>query len=329
MALVNLRAKTAEGNFPDFDTYIGRTCGAFEATKWSPPFSVFGKTQEEILDGFEKHFWTHPELYNNVRKELKDKVLACWCGKLCHGSLLLLYASIESEEEWESIVKAQTAKFSSVLKEEQAARKAAMEKFRKSFAVTEEVPRSFYEKQVAMLSDADVLIKTKCVQPPTPSITTIPESPTLVLPSPPLSPPLSPSLLASSNTPEGKIKKVAVVAPMVAASPVCEPRDGQEKEEEECPPAPESQRFKRRVSKENAEKFEGLKKSLPFTRSKKAAKGVVYVPDSEEENDDDEEEEAQELPLSQPRFWKRAHVLDIDEDTVDAAPPQTKKLRKL
>ena len=88
MSVINLRNRDAEGNRPDYDVYIGRTCGVFQGTKWSNPWSQVYYPVEECLENFEQMFWNTPELFESIA-ELKGKVLACWCApNPCHGDFL-------------------------------------------------------------------------------------------------------------------------------------------------------------------------------------------------------------------------------------------------
>jgi hypothetical protein len=80
-----------------FDVYIGRP------SKWGNPYShldstvLAGKhakfkveTQEEAIQKFEEWIQTQPELLEAAKKELRGKILGCWCSpKSCHGDVLL------------------------------------------------------------------------------------------------------------------------------------------------------------------------------------------------------------------------------------------------
>ena len=68
-----------------YDVYIGRP------SIWGNPF-VIGRdgTRQEVIDKFRQRLETTPELKCMVKKELKGKVLGCWCKpKLCHGDVLV------------------------------------------------------------------------------------------------------------------------------------------------------------------------------------------------------------------------------------------------
>lgn len=68
-----------------YDVYIGRP------SIWGNPFKV-GKdgTREEVIAKYWKWLYdTHPTLVGRIRKELRGKVLGCWCApKACHGDVL-------------------------------------------------------------------------------------------------------------------------------------------------------------------------------------------------------------------------------------------------
>ena len=79
-----------------FDVYIGRP------SRWGNPFShlpdsaAYFKvaTREEAIREFEYWIYTQPLLIAAIERELKDKVLACWCKPLaCHGDILAQIAN--------------------------------------------------------------------------------------------------------------------------------------------------------------------------------------------------------------------------------------------
>ena len=85
-----------------FDVYIGRP------GKWGNPFVIRAKgdetvtmlddgrgnviivdSREDAIRGYEVYLSEHPELVRAAKKELKGKVLGCWCKpKACHGDVL-------------------------------------------------------------------------------------------------------------------------------------------------------------------------------------------------------------------------------------------------
>jgi hypothetical protein len=81
-----------------YDTYIGR------GSKWGNPFShqkntmalYEADTREEAIQFYETWLREQPELMTAIKKELKGKVLACFCKPLaCHGDILLKIANEE------------------------------------------------------------------------------------------------------------------------------------------------------------------------------------------------------------------------------------------
>lgn len=74
-----------------FDVYIGRP------GPWGNPFSekagtqaeVKVETREEAIACFREWIAQQPELVARVKRDLKGKVLGCWCHpKACHGDVL-------------------------------------------------------------------------------------------------------------------------------------------------------------------------------------------------------------------------------------------------
>ena len=67
-----------------YDVYIGRP------GPWGNPF-VVGEhgTRDEVVEKYAEWLLGQPELVAKAQKELKGKVLGCWCApKLCHGNIL-------------------------------------------------------------------------------------------------------------------------------------------------------------------------------------------------------------------------------------------------
>jgi hypothetical protein len=84
-----------------YDIYVGRGKGS----KWGNPFShqkgtaalYEADTREEAIQFYEVWLREQPELMAAAKKELRGKVLGCFCAPLpCHGSVLL---KIANEEE--------------------------------------------------------------------------------------------------------------------------------------------------------------------------------------------------------------------------------------
>lgn len=69
----------------EYDVYIGRP------SKWGNPFSI-GKdgNREEVIVKYQNWLMDHPDLIEEARKELKGKILGCWCRPAdCHGDILV------------------------------------------------------------------------------------------------------------------------------------------------------------------------------------------------------------------------------------------------
>lgn len=81
-----------------FDVYIGRP------SKWGNPFShkpnsaaeVKVDTREEAIECFRNYIMVTPSLLEDAKRELKGKILACWCSpQSCHGEVLAEIANKE------------------------------------------------------------------------------------------------------------------------------------------------------------------------------------------------------------------------------------------
>jgi hypothetical protein len=75
-----------------FDVYIGRP------SKWGNRFEIDRDgNREEVIEKYREWIHTRPALMKQAKKELKGKVLGCWCKpKACHGDVL---AEIADEGE--------------------------------------------------------------------------------------------------------------------------------------------------------------------------------------------------------------------------------------
>ena len=79
--VVNLRNES-------YDVYIGRP------SKWGNPFSI-GKDgyRPDVIEKYRQYILSKPELLKDI-KELKGKVLGCYCKPLaCHGDILVELAN--------------------------------------------------------------------------------------------------------------------------------------------------------------------------------------------------------------------------------------------
>jgi hypothetical protein len=71
--------------------FIGRP------SKFGNPFVINSDgTREEVVQKFKDYLMSKPSLLEAARKELKGKVLVCYCApKMCHGDVLLEIANAE------------------------------------------------------------------------------------------------------------------------------------------------------------------------------------------------------------------------------------------
>lgn len=76
-----------------YDVYIGRP------SFWGNQFTI-GKdgTREEVVQKYKEHLervlFLNPEVKEKLVRELKGKVLGCWCAPLsCHGDILMELAN--------------------------------------------------------------------------------------------------------------------------------------------------------------------------------------------------------------------------------------------
>lgn len=76
-----------------FDVYVGRP-GA-----WGNWFQI-GRdgTREEVVAKFERWIRSKPEMVAKAKRELKGKVLGCWCSPIspCHAEVLVKIANERS-----------------------------------------------------------------------------------------------------------------------------------------------------------------------------------------------------------------------------------------
>lgn len=87
-----------------FDVYIGRDNPmlGLRDVGFSNPFShkanssaeIRVATRQEAIERYETWVLTQPELLERIRRELKGKILGCWCSPLaCHGEVLARIAN--------------------------------------------------------------------------------------------------------------------------------------------------------------------------------------------------------------------------------------------
>jgi Domain of unknown function (DUF4326) len=79
-----------------FDVYIGRP------SLWGNPFShlprsaaeILVPTREEAIRRYEGWILGQPDLVLRAKRELRGKVLGCWCAPMpCHGDVLARIAN--------------------------------------------------------------------------------------------------------------------------------------------------------------------------------------------------------------------------------------------
>ncbi len=82
-----------------YDVYIGRPSifGNPFTHKQCTQAEIVVSSREEAVSKFEEWLLSKPDLVAKAKKELKGKVLGCWCSPLsCHGDVL---ARIANKEE--------------------------------------------------------------------------------------------------------------------------------------------------------------------------------------------------------------------------------------
>ena len=88
----NKRSKNA---MPPNSVYVGRP------TMFGNPFSApYDGTRKEVIEKFEQHLRSRPDLVAYIRRELRGKHLVCWCAPLpCHADVLLKVANMPDLRE--------------------------------------------------------------------------------------------------------------------------------------------------------------------------------------------------------------------------------------
>ena len=67
-----------------YDVYIGRP------SKWGNPF-IIGRdgNRDEVIAKYREYILSKPHLIEDAKRELKGKILGCYCAPLsCHGDIL-------------------------------------------------------------------------------------------------------------------------------------------------------------------------------------------------------------------------------------------------
>lgn len=78
-----------------FHVYIGRPMRGYRSEGWGNPFKI-GRdgTRGEVIAKYRAWISDQPELQARAHRELRGKILACWCAPLpCHGDVLLEIAN--------------------------------------------------------------------------------------------------------------------------------------------------------------------------------------------------------------------------------------------
>ena len=72
-----------------FDVYIGRP------SVWGNPYPMKSENERsEVIQKYKSWIMAQPALIERAKKELRGKVLACWCApRKCHGDVLLEIAN--------------------------------------------------------------------------------------------------------------------------------------------------------------------------------------------------------------------------------------------
>ena len=88
------RKRTKGWRMPKGAIYVGRP------TKWGNPYQVDAANYRGAVNLFRTYLHCSPrgiELVPSIRRELRGKVLACWCprGKPCHADVLLEVANAQ------------------------------------------------------------------------------------------------------------------------------------------------------------------------------------------------------------------------------------------
>lgn len=81
--------------FARYDVYVGRP------SPWGNPFSHVPSdapyrvaSREEAIQKFEEWLLAQPALVARVKRDLRGKVLGCWCApRPCHGDVLARIAN--------------------------------------------------------------------------------------------------------------------------------------------------------------------------------------------------------------------------------------------
>ena len=89
MEQVNSMARVVNKYKEKYDIYIGRS------SYWGNPFIIGPDgTREEVIELYRQYIEARPYMIEKAKKELRGKVLGCYCKpKACHGDVLLEIAN--------------------------------------------------------------------------------------------------------------------------------------------------------------------------------------------------------------------------------------------
>jgi hypothetical protein len=84
-----------------YDIYIGRPSKF--GNPWSEEEGTLAEfkveTRAEALRKYEEWIRSQPEMMAMIKRELRGKVLSCWCTpRLCHGHILAWIANEENDD---------------------------------------------------------------------------------------------------------------------------------------------------------------------------------------------------------------------------------------
>jgi hypothetical protein len=94
-SLLTLGPRVVHCKHSPYDVYIGRP------GPWGNPF-IIGQhgDREQVINKYRQMIINDKQLYERAQKELKGKVLACWCSPLpCHGDALVEIANKTEETQ--------------------------------------------------------------------------------------------------------------------------------------------------------------------------------------------------------------------------------------
>lgn len=89
-----------------YDIYIGRQCYSMpkgEVSLWGNPFVMKDQSESErirVSNEYRQWVYSQPDLIQKIRRELKGKILGCFCSpKSCHGDTLAEVANTDNIDQ--------------------------------------------------------------------------------------------------------------------------------------------------------------------------------------------------------------------------------------